>query len=125
NGGQPDASRSVEYQNAGPEGSLLGTNAGAMGVWWSNQLGALSDASGHDLELLRLPGESQFERTGMYFKPAMYYSISARTEHPEESAKFVDFLLNDPEVAALQLTDRGLPANQSVREAILPELTAA
>ncbi|MFC7879805.1 ABC transporter substrate-binding protein [Isoptericola sp. NPDC057391] len=125
NGGQPDASRSVEYQNAGPEGSLLGTNAGAMGVWWSNQLGALSDASGHELELLRLPGESEFERTGMYFKPAMYYSISAKTEHPEESAKLVDFLLNDPEVAKLQLTDRGLPANMSVREAILPELTAA
>ncbi len=125
NGGQPDASRSVEYQNAGPEGSLLGTNAGAMGVWWSNQLGALSDASGHDLELLRLPGESEFERTGMYFKPAMYYSISAKTKHPEESAKLVDFLLNDPEVAKLQLTDRGLPANLKVREAILPELTAA
>ncbi|MEN5074090.1 extracellular solute-binding protein [Isoptericola cucumis] len=125
NEGQPDASRSVEYQNAGPEGSLLGTNAGAMGVWWSNQLGALSDASGRELELLRLPGESQFERTGMYFKPAMYYSISATTEHPEESAKFVDFLLNDPEVAALQLTDRGLPSNTTVREAILPELTAA
>ncbi|GAA1717222.1 extracellular solute-binding protein [Isoptericola hypogeus] len=125
NGGQPDASRSVEYQNAGPEGSLLGTNSGAMGVWWSNQLGALSDASGHELELLRLPGESQFERTGMYFKPAMYYSISATTEHPEESAKFVDFLLNDPEVAALQLTDRGLPSNTTVRESVLGDLTAA
>lgn len=125
NGGQPDASRSVEYQNAGPEGSLLGTNSGAMGVWWSNQLGALSDASGHGLELLRLPGESEFERTGMYFKPAMYYSVSAKSEHPEEAAKLVDFLLNDPEVAKLQLTDRGLPANMSVREAILPELTDA
>ncbi|MFE6968942.1 ABC transporter substrate-binding protein [Isoptericola sp. NPDC057653] len=125
NGGQPDASRSVEYQNAGPEGSLLGTNSGAMGVWWSNQLGALSDASGRDLELLRLPGESEGERTGMYFKPAMYYSVSAKSEHPQEAAKLVDFLLNDPEAAKLQLTDRGLPANLSVREAILPDLTAA
>ncbi len=125
NDGQPDASRSVEFQNAGPEGSLLGTNTGAMGVWWSNQLGALSEASGHELELLRLPGESQYERTGMYFKPAMYYSVSATTEHPEESAKFVDFLLNDPEVAALQLTDRGLPSNLSVRESILGDLADA
>jgi multiple sugar transport system substrate-binding protein len=125
NNGQPDASRSVEIQNAGPEGSLLGTGTGAMGVWWSNQLGALSTAAGADLELLRLPGESQYERTGMYFKPAMYYSISATTEHPEESAKFVDFLLNDPEVAALQLTDRGLPSNLSVRESILGDLEAA
>jgi multiple sugar transport system substrate-binding protein len=125
NDGQPDASRSVEYENAGPEGSLLGTNTGAMGVWWSNQLGALSAASGHDLELLRLPGESQYERTGMYFKSAMYYSVSATTEHPEEAAKFVDFLVNDPEVAALQLTDRGLPSNLSVRESILDDLEDA
>jgi len=61
----------------------------------------------------------------MYFKPAMYYSVSAKSEHPEESAKFVDFLLNDPEVAALQLTDRGLPSNLTVRESILGDLAPA
>jgi multiple sugar transport system substrate-binding protein len=125
NGGSPDGSRTVEIQNAGPEGSLLGTNTGGMGVWWSNQLGALSGASGNDLELLRMPGETEYDRTGMYFKPAMYYSISATTEHPAESAKFVDFLLNSPEVAALQLTDRGLPSNLTVRESILGDLEAA
>ncbi|WP_277208079.1 ABC transporter substrate-binding protein [Isoptericola croceus] len=125
NGGSPDGSRTTEIQAAGPEGSLLGTNSGAMGVWWSNQLGALSSASGHELELMRIPGESEFDRTGMYFKPAMFYSVSATTEHPEESAMFVDFLLNDPEAAALQLTDRGLPSNLSVREAILGDLEDA
>ncbi|ANC31350.1 ABC transporter substrate-binding protein [Isoptericola dokdonensis] len=125
NGGAPDGSRTTEIQAAGPEGSLLGTNAGAQGAWWSNQLGALSEASARDLELLRFPGESQYERTGMYFKPAMFYSVSATSEHPEESAKFVDFLLNDPEVAQLQLTDRGLPSNLTVRESILDQLQDA
>jgi multiple sugar transport system substrate-binding protein len=125
NGGAPDGSRTTEIQAAGPEGSLLGTNAGAQGAWWSNQLGALSEASGRDLELLRFPGESEYERTGMYFKPAMFYSVSATSEHPEESAKFVDFLLNDPEVAQLQLTDRGLPSNLTVRESILDQLQDA
>ncbi|GAA4724638.1 extracellular solute-binding protein [Isoptericola chiayiensis] len=124
-GGTPDASRTIEFQNAGPEGSLLGTNAGGMGIWWSNQLGALSDASGHELELLRVPGESEYERTGMYFKPAMFYAVSATTEHPEESAAFVDFLLNDPEVAQMQLTDRGLPSNLTVRESITDQLADA
>ncbi|WP_278236403.1 extracellular solute-binding protein [Isoptericola sp. AK164] len=124
-GGTPDGSRTIEIQNAGPEGSLLGTNAGAMGVWWTNQLGALSAASGHELELLRMPGESEFERTGMYFKPAMFYSVAEDTEHPEAAAKFVDFLVNDPEVAQLQLTDRGLPSNLSVRESIEGQLEAA
>lgn len=122
-GGQPDAARTVEYQAAGPEGGLLGTNQGAMGVWWTNQLGALSDSSGHELELLRLPGESEGERTGMYYKPAMFYSISADTEYPESSAKFVDFLLNSEEAAKIMLTDRGLPANTEVRESILGDLS--
>ncbi|WP_105566478.1 ABC transporter substrate-binding protein [Microbacterium halophytorum] len=125
NGGQPDASRTVEIQNAGPEGSLLGTNTGAMGIWWSNQLGALSASSGHDLELLRMPGETEFDAPGMYFKPAMYYSIAEDTEHPEEAAKFVDFLLNDPEAAEIMLTDRGLPANLDVRDAIQDQLEPA
>ncbi|WP_251152317.1 extracellular solute-binding protein [Cellulosimicrobium sp. Marseille-Q4280] len=121
-GGEPDAARSVEIEAAGPEGSLLGTNTGAMGFWWSNQLGAVSTAAGRDLELLRVPGESDGERTGMYLKPAMYYSVAETSEHPEAAAKFVDFLLNDPEAGALMLSDRGLPANVDVREAILPDL---
>jgi multiple sugar transport system substrate-binding protein len=122
-GGQPDAARTVEYQAAGPEGSLLGTNQGAMGAWWTNQLGALSEASGHDLELLRMPGESAGERTGTYYKPAMFYSVSADTAYPEASAKFVDFMLNSQEAADIMLTDRGLPANTEVRAAILDGLS--
>lgn len=124
-GGQPDAARSVELEGAGPEGSLLGTNQGAMGMWWTNQLGAISTASGRDLELLRLPGESEGERTGMYFKPAMYYSVAKTSEHPEAAAKFVDFLLNDPEAGALMLSDRGLPANTEVRAAVKDSLSPA
>lgn len=123
-GGQPDPARSVEIQAAGQEGSLVGTNAGAMGVWWTNQLGSLSKTSGRDLQLLRLPGESEYERSGMYLKPAMFYAVSATSEYPQASAKFVDFLLNDPAAAKIMLTDRGLPANTEVRESILAELDA-
>jgi multiple sugar transport system substrate-binding protein len=124
-GGQPDAARSVELEGAGPEGSLLGTNTGSMGMWWTNQLGAISTASGRELQLLRLPGETEGERTGMYFKPAMYYSVAKTSEHPEAAAKFVDFLLNDPEAGALMLSDRGLPANTEVRASIQDALSPA
>lgn len=124
-GGQPDAARSVELEGAGPEGSLLGTNTGAMGMWWTNQLGAISTASGRELELLRLPGESEGERTGMYFKPAMFYSVAKTSAHPEAAAKLVDFLLNDPEAGALMLSDRGLPANTEVRESVKDSLPPA
>jgi multiple sugar transport system substrate-binding protein len=121
-GGTPPADETVEIGATGPDQSLLATNRGAMGTWWTNQLGALSGAAGRELTLLRQPGESAGVRPGMYFKPAMSYSISAHTEHPEEAATFVDFLLNSPEAAELMLNDRGLPANSQIREHIAPML---
>jgi multiple sugar transport system substrate-binding protein len=121
-GATPSASETVEVGSTGPDQSLLATNTGAMGFWWTNQLGALSGAAGRELVLLRQPGESEGVRPGMYLKPAMSYSISSGTEHPEEAARFVDFLLNSPEAAELMLNDRGLPANLEIREHIQPML---
>lgn len=117
-GGTPDAATTVEVNAAGPEQSLIGTNKGAMAWFWSNQLTAITNASGRDLELLRVPGESEFGRTGMYFKPAMYYSVSEQSEHPEAAALLVDFLVNDPVAGEILLSDRGLPANTEVRAAV-------
>ncbi|TDQ45509.1 ABC transporter substrate-binding protein [Actinorugispora endophytica] len=124
-GGSPSAAESVEIEAGGPDQSVISTNSGAMAHFWTNQLGAISATSGRDVRLLRYPGESEHDRTGMYFKPAMFYSISADSEHPEEAAMFVDFLLNDPEAAELILADRGLPANVNVRSSILDALPEA
>ncbi|MDC7123630.1 extracellular solute-binding protein [Cellulomonas fimi] len=117
-GGTPDAALTVETDAGGPEQSLVGTNKGAMAWFWTNQLTAITTASGRQLQLLRVPGESEEERTGMYFKPAMFYSVSAKSEHPEEATLLVDFLLNDPAAGEILLSDRGLPANTDVRAAV-------
>ncbi|WP_304455112.1 ABC transporter substrate-binding protein [Nocardiopsis sp. YSL2] len=122
---QPSASESVEIEALGPDGSVLATNSGAMAHFWTNQLGQQTETSGHEIELLRYPGESTEDRSGMYFKPAMFYSISAGSEHPEEAARFVDFLVNSNEAAELILADRGLPANIDVRGHIVSQLPEA
>ncbi|MBV2365584.1 ABC transporter substrate-binding protein [Streptomonospora nanhaiensis] len=124
-GGAPGAAESVEYESGGPDLSVLATNEGAMAAFWTNQLGAMAETAGRDLELLRFPGEAESEQAGTFFKPAMFYSISAETEHPEEAALFVDYLLNDREAAELILADRGLPANTEVREQIRDQLPEA
>ena len=87
---------------------------------WSSSLTALSEASGEELEIAKVPGEST--ETGVWLQPSQLYTISARTGSPENAATFVNFLINDPEAAKLILTDRGVPAVESVRQAILPEL---
>ncbi|WP_413451975.1 extracellular solute-binding protein [Georgenia phoenicis] len=124
-GGAPSASEGLEIDAAGPEQSLVATNRSAISRFWTNQLEAISSAAGRDLQLLRYPGESEFERTGLFQKPAMALSMSAETEHPEAAATFIDWMLNSPEAGEIILSDRGLPANLDVREHVLPSLSEA
>ena len=106
-----------------PERTLMGRGLAGMQFDWSNQLSALSKYSGHELQLLRAPGESVEPLRGMWVQASQVYTINAATRSPGEAALFVDFLVNRPEAGRALLTDRGLPANQDVRAEITPDLT--
>ncbi|GAA1489783.1 ABC transporter substrate-binding protein [Brachybacterium sacelli] len=120
-GASPDADQLVELADVGPERTLVGRGLAAFMLTWSSSLTTLSDASGADLEVVKVPGESL--ESGVWLQSSQFYTISARTSAPETAATFVDFLVSDPEAAQLFLTDRGVPAIEAVRQAILPELT--
>lgn len=105
--------------------ALLATNASAFGSWWSNQLTALSKGSGQELDLLRMPKAEGATTAGMFLQPAMYYTISSKTEKADAAQKFVDFLVNDAEAGAILLSDRDLPTNPKVVTAIKDKLTPA
>ena len=125
-GALPPASVVTEDQEPGPDQSLTGTNGAAMGMWWTNQLSALNAASGNQLVPLRFPSTDGTEGGAQLFqKSAMFMSASARTEHTEEVKAFIDFMVNSEEAGRINLADRGLPANETVREAVLPELSEA
>ncbi|MGN1338673.1 MAG: ABC transporter substrate-binding protein [Oscillospiraceae bacterium] len=53
---------------------------------------------------------------GWYTKPATLYAVSAKTEHPEEAALLLDFLLNSDEISELQGVEKGVPLSRSSRE---------
>ncbi|MGN0632924.1 MAG: ABC transporter substrate-binding protein [Oscillospiraceae bacterium] len=53
---------------------------------------------------------------GWYTKPATLYAVSANTEHPEESALLLDFLLNSDEISELQGIEKGIPLSRSSRD---------
>lgn len=120
-GGQPPADEAL---NLDLLDSPIAKNTAAMTITWSAQLGPLATAAGEDMVPLRMPGETEFERTGMFFKPGMYLSQAADTEHPEAAAAFVDFFVNSPEVGEIFLTELGLPGSEPVREAVTAELPA-
>ncbi len=52
---------------------------------------------------------------GWYIKPATMYAISKNTEHPEEAAILLDFLLNSPEMADLQRIEKGIPLSDAAQ----------
>lgn len=60
---------------------------------------------------------SDGEHTGGWMvKPSLMYAVSAGTEHPDEAAAFIDFLLNNGECAELLGTTRGIPSSAYARE---------
>ena len=60
--------------------------------------------------------------SGMFLQPAMFYAASAKTEKAEAAGKFIDFLVNDPDAASILLSDRGLPTNAKVLDAVRDKL---
>ena len=120
-GASPGAEELVELTDVGPEQTLMGRGAAAFMLTWSSSLTPLSEASGAPLEIVKVPGESV--ESGVWLQSSQFYTISARSSAPKTAAALVSFLINDPQAARLILTDRGVPALESVRRAILPELS--
>ena len=58
----------------------------------------------------------------MVNKASMYWSVSSRSEHPEASAKLIDFLLTDPAATKILTTERGIPAIPAVQKEVAPLL---
>lgn len=118
-GAGPGAERYVEEADASLEQSAFGTNRAAMTWYWTNQLGSLEGTSGSDLVQLRPPSRTgRAADNGLYYKPSMFWSLSARTERRDQAITFLNFLINDPDAARTLLVDRGAPINRATRPAV-------
>jgi multiple sugar transport system substrate-binding protein len=120
-GAAPDPTVSVERATQGLSESGTATNTSVFATWWNTQLTSLAAASGSQLALVQLPGESQ-DGPAVYYKPSMYWSIAAGTDHPAEAALFLDFLANSETAADVLKTDRGVPANEQIRAFLSDQL---
>jgi len=58
------------------------------------------------------------DQSKWYIKPATMYAISADCSDPQACGRLVDYLLNDPEYAQLQGTEKGVPVSSSARKAL-------
>lgn len=120
-GAAPSASETVEKLDASTEQTLMGMGKAGMMLTWSNSLTALSKASGAELKLFRLPGETP--TPGIWLQSSQFYTISARSKHADAAARLVSFLVNNEEAAKIIQSDRGVPSNAGMRSAIQDLLT--
>jgi pectin-derived oligosaccharide transport system substrate-binding protein len=123
-GATAPASTIIERQSAGLTGSGMATNKVAFAPFWATQLTSLAAASGQHLSILQIPGEAKADDPGLYFKPGMYWTVSARSKHPAEAAAFANFISNNNDAGKINGTERGIPSNSAVRAAITPDLSA-
>ncbi|MBP1134942.1 multiple sugar transport system substrate-binding protein [Arthrobacter sp. PvP023] len=122
----PSASEVVEAEAAALDQSGLATGKNGLAFWWSNQLPALEKAAGGELQILRFPSKTGSSADAkLWYKASQFWSASSRTKHPEETAKFIDFLANNTKAGEALLADRGVYPNSDVRAAIAPKLTPA
>lgn len=120
-GATPEASIIVEHHNVTPDMSLFGTRKAAMSFSYSNQIGAYTAALGDDTVRMVLP-PTDTDNAGIAVLPSQFWSIGANTEHPEEAAMLLDYLLNDLEAAEMIKANRGLPFNAEVLGVVEPLL---
>ena len=123
-GASQPASQFAEQASATLEQSDFATGKSAMIFTQVSQLTAYAKAAGDaNVVVAKLPADANAGKY-FYFKPGMYWSVSAKSEHPAEAALFVDFMVNDPDAGAILGTERGLPANPTVVKAITGHLDA-
>jgi multiple sugar transport system substrate-binding protein len=103
--------------------AALATGKSAMQYYNSNQLPAVTTATGNDLAMLRFPSlaGSATERKAWY-KASMLWSASAKTQNPDAAVALIDWWVNSPECAAINLAERGVPCNTEILAEIKPKL---
>jgi multiple sugar transport system substrate-binding protein len=103
-------------------GIVVGTAALALSN--SNQLEAISSAAGTEITMHRYPTISgNVAERNAWYKASMLWSASAKTKNPDAVVAFINWLVNTPEAANINLAERGMPANGEIQEGITAKLS--
>lgn len=93
--------------------SGFGSNLTASEASWSNFLGGyLADSGAASVTLVAPPTDEPGEKD-LYRQAGLQVAISAKTEHPEASALWLDFVVNSEEAGELFGTTLGFPASET------------
>lgn len=124
-GAIPSAELTTEDLTASAEENLVASNRVALAWQFTNNTSNLSSSAGQTFGLNYPPSAAgSVEDAGLWYKVA-FEAVNASTAHPDEAAKFVDFVANSEVAGKISLVERGVPVNAQVREAIKDDLPEA
>lgn len=113
----PTAQESKEQADANPGAPSKKSLEGDYGVtsMWSAQVSGeyqnLKDAD-QDFVIAPYPTIEEGGSQQVINKPSMLFAVSKNSKHPEEAAKLLNFMLNEPEGVKAMGLARGVPVNQ-------------
>ncbi|WP_337102649.1 ABC transporter substrate-binding protein [Paenibacillus sp. YIM B09110] len=117
----------AELQVSNPPGdtskSLIITGKVAMSLIPSNQFAGHQSLTQDELIMVQLPRGDK--GTGVVFESSQGLSGYAKTKHPKEVAQLMSFFINDPEVAKILRSDRGVPVTAANRALLEGEASDA
>lgn len=64
------------------------------------------------------PIPNEAGKPGVYKMRSASWAVNSKTKHPEDAAKLVNFMINDPEASALLKLTRGVPASNTALETV-------
>lgn len=122
-GAAASASRQAELAGASLDQTDFATGRQGLAFSQITQISAYAAAANDANLSARLIPTIDGDQGYSYLKPGMYWAISSQSETPEAAAAFIDFMVNSEEAGAILGTERGIPANAHVRDAIADSLT--
>ncbi len=104
------------------DSSLLTLGKAAMVFSNSNQLVGYQALNKSKLGMTMYPSGGAGAKPGQYLKPAMLWSVAARTKEPKAAVSVVAFYATDEAANLILGVERGVPASAAVRKAVEPTL---
>ena len=98
---------------------LVVTGKAATSWVWANQMPELKKNTKDELGVVAYPGDQKAQ----WARASMYFSVFRGSPHKEQAVDVLNFLVNDPEAGKILGTDRGLPSNLEVRQAVADSVT--
>jgi multiple sugar transport system substrate-binding protein len=115
NGLVPPPDVSAGYAETNADTSAIIAGKVAISYCWTNQLAGLQLATQDELDLIEFPGAEATK--ALWPAPSQFYTVNKDSKNPEETVRFINFLVNNIDAAKVLGNDRGVPASATARSA--------